>query len=112
MEIEIDDAVVVATNDTRNELCSMEICKVTEVHGRVKNPDENDLRWVVQKVDTTAYDAHRAQDEKAMETVMELEKRKTKRGMISELTSDLSEDEMTQLNTDLGILALPSRTLK
>lgn len=99
LELEVDDKVIIPFDNGN----AFKIATVTEVHGRVKNPDENDLRWIVQKVDTTAYDAYQAQDEKAMETLMELEKRKTKRDLVNELTGGLSAEETLQLSADLGV---------
>lgn len=98
MELEEGDWVVVPVPNA-----GFNALKVNEVHGRAKNPDELELKWVVCKADMSDYKALIEQDEKAMETVLELEKRKTKRELLNELTSDLSSDEMLTLQDDLGI---------
>ncbi len=97
MELEKGDHVIVPNKD------KFKAVMVIEVFGCNKNPDEIKLRWVVQKVDYTEYDKYIAKDEKAISTIMELEKRKTKRDLVNELTNDLSAEETLQLSTDLGI---------
>ena len=102
LELEPGDMVVVPG---RNQADYHRVCKVSEVHGRVKNPDELQLKWIIQKLDMTEFELHEAQDEKAMETILELEKRRTKRELLSELTGDLDDQELLELNTSLGIEA-------
>lgn len=79
------------------------VAEITEVHGRAKNPEEAKLKWIVQVVDTTDYDLLVAQDEKAVETILELEKRKTRRELVNELTGDLTAEETLALSADLGV---------
>jgi hypothetical protein len=70
--IKVGDFVIVPT-DTRH---LMTVCKVVEVDHDLDMDTQSDIKWIISKVDTTAYEQIRAQEAVAIATVKSAEKAK------------------------------------
>lgn len=81
----------------------MRIARVVTVHDRAHNPDNIKLKWCVQQIDAFEHDGYVESDKKALQALMEVEKRKAKRELLEEFAEGLDKKEMKQLESDLGV---------
>ena len=94
MELEKGDKVVCSFHNK-----GLEILDVEEVHDRVVNPDDINLCWVVQKIDTTQLEHLQALDQKAVDKIKQMQQNKARR----ELLAEFDKDELKLLSSDLEL---------
>lgn len=75
--ITVGDFVVVETNTRWN----MTVCKVTAVDVEVDFDSDDQIGWIVAKVDIAAFDAIKEQERRAVELIREAERREKKEGL-------------------------------
>lgn len=84
-DIEVDDLVVVQT-DTRH---GFTVVKVVEVDVEVDFQDKNqDIKWLVGKVDMEQHDDIVKQEQEALETIRKAELRQTRKALSEALMED------------------------
>lgn len=85
--IAVDDLIVVETN-TRH---GMTVCKVTEVDIDVDFDAAGDVKWVVHKINASAYQSILEQEKEAIAAVHSAERRRKKEQLRESLFADHQE---------------------
>jgi len=79
------------------------IVKVTTVHDQPTNPSRVRLAWAIQVVDFTEFTQFNMYDEKAIQTLTELDTRRVKRELLQEFARDLNPEELAKVKKDLNL---------
>jgi len=79
------------------------VVKVVVAHKQPTNENRTKLAWAVQIIDTTEFDKLVAYDEKAIQTLTELDTRRVKRELLQEFARDLSTEEFERVRRDLNL---------
>ena len=86
-EVEVDDLVVVET-DTRH---GYTVCKVVEVDIDLDMDSQQDVRWIVSRLDTSHHDELRGQETEAIKAIKSAELRKKREDLRNAMFKDHTE---------------------